>query len=137
MTVGPFASRLIAPLLSDPAVNAALTDEAAVAAMVRVEASLAAVQGRLGVIPAAAATRIAEALPSYVADYDAIGADTVATGVPTVEFVAQLRRHVGGDAATYVHWGATSQDIIDTGFMLQARRCWTSPTGALRASWRS
>ena len=121
MTVGPFASRLIAPLLSDPAVNTAVTDEAAVAAMVRVEASLAAVQGRLGVIPAAAATRIAEALPGYVADYDAIGADTVVTGVPTVEFVAQLRRHVGGDAATYVHWGATSQDIIDTGFMLQAR----------------
>ena len=121
MTVGPFASRLIAPLLSDPTVNAALADEAALAAMVRVEAALAAVQGRLGVIPAPAAARIVEALEGFSADFDAIGADAAFTGVPTVEFVAQLRRHVGGDAATRVHWGATSQDIIDTGFMLQAR----------------
>ena len=121
MTVGPFAARPIAPLLSDPAVNAALTDEAAMAAMVRVEAALAAVQGRLGVIPADAAARICEALEDFNADFDAIGADTAVTGVPTVEFVAQLRRHVGGDAASWVHWGATSQDIIDTGFLLQAR----------------
>jgi len=121
VTVGPFASRLIAPLFSDPAVNAALTDEAAMAAMVRVEAALAAVQGRLGVIPVSAAARIGEALEDFAADFNAIGADTTVTGVPTVEFVAQLRRHVGGDAATYVHWGATSQDIIDTGFVLQAR----------------
>ena len=121
MTVGPFASRLIAPLLSDPAVNEALTDEAAMAAMVRVEAALAAVQGRLGVIPETAAARICEALQDFTADFAAIGADTAVTGVPTVEFVAQLRRHVGGEAATYVHWGATSQDIIDTGFLLQAQ----------------
>ncbi len=121
MTVGPFASRLIGPLLSDPAVNAALDDAAAVAAMVEVERALAAVQRRLGIVPADAAGRIAAALPGFVADLDAIGADTAATGVPTVELVAQLRRHVGGDAATYVHWGATSQDILDTGFLLQAR----------------
>ena len=121
MTAGPFASRLIGPLLSDPAVNAALDDAAAVAAMVEVERALAAVQGRLGIVPADAAGRIAAALPGFVADLDAIGADTAATGVPTVELVAQLRRHVGGDAATYVHWGATSQDILDTGFLLQAR----------------
>lgn len=121
MTVGPFASRAVAPLFSDPAVNAALADEAAVAAMVRVEAALAAVQGRLGVVPAAAAARICAALEDFAADFDAIGADTIVSGVPTVEFVAQLRRHVGGDAATYVHWGATSQDIIDTGFLLQAQ----------------
>ncbi|MYG53837.1 MAG: 3-carboxy-cis,cis-muconate cycloisomerase [Rhodospirillaceae bacterium] len=121
MTVGPFASRLIAPLFSDPAVNAALTDEAAVAAMVRVEAALAAVQGRLGIISPDAAARICESLEDFSADFDAIGADAAVTGVPTVEFVAQLRRHVGGEAATYVHWGATSQDIIDTGFLLQAK----------------
>ena len=89
VTVGPFASRLIGPLLSDPAVNAALTDEAALAAMVRVEAALAAVQGRLGVIPPDAAARICEALEDFSADFDAIGADAAVTGVPTVEFVAQ------------------------------------------------
>ena len=69
MTVGPFASRLIAPLLSDPAVNEALTDEAALAAMVRVEAALAAVQGRLGVIPEAAAAHICEALQDFDARF--------------------------------------------------------------------
>lgn len=121
MTIGPFASRLHAPLLSDPAVNACLSDTAAVAAMVRVEAALATVQGRLGVIPAEAGERIAEAIPGFEADFAAIGDSTRISGLPTIEFVAQLRKRVGGDAATYVHWGATSQDIIDTGFILQTR----------------
>ena len=121
MTIGPFASRLHAPLLSDPAANKALTDDAMLAAMVSFEAVLAKVQGQLGLIPLDAADRIAEALLSYSADYDAIGAQTIISGLPTVEFVAQLRKHVGGDAATYVHWGATSQDVLDTAFILQAR----------------
>jgi len=121
MTIGPFASRLLSPLVSDPAVNAHLEDSAAMAAMVQVEAALARAQGKVGVIPQDAADRIDAALNDFAADYDAIGAQTVVSGLPTVEFVAQLRGHVGGDAATYVHWGATSQDIIDTGFVLQSR----------------
>lgn len=133
MTIGPFASRLHAPLLSDPAINEALTDAAAMAALVEVEIALAKVQGALGVIPQDAADRICEALPDFAADYDAIGASTVTSGLPTVEFVAQLRRHVGGDAATYVHWGATSQDIIDTGFVLQTRRVLSHAEGRLKS----
>ena len=121
MTIGPFASRLHAPLVSDSAVNACLSDAAALAGMVTVEAALATVQARLGVIPEDAGNRIASALTDFTADFDAIGDSTVISGLPTVEFVAQLRRHVGGEAATYVHWGATSQDIIDTGFILQTR----------------
>lgn len=121
MTIGPFASRLHAPLVSDSAVNACLSDTAAIAAMVKVEAALAAAQGKVGVIPADASEQIASALSDFSADFDAIGSSTMISGLPTIEFVAQLRRHVGGEAATYVHWGATSQDIIDTGFILQTR----------------
>lgn len=121
MTIGPFASRLHAPLVSDSAVNACLSDAAAMAAMVKVEAALATAQGQVGVIPASASAKIVSALTGFTADYSAIGESTLVSGLPTVEFVAQLRRHVGGEAASYVHWGATSQDIIDTGFILQTQ----------------
>jgi len=89
--------------------------------MVTVEAALAKVQGELGVIPAAAGQEIVAALADFTPEFSAIGESTMVSGLPTIEFVAQLRQHVSGDAATYVHWGATSQDIIDTGFILQAR----------------
>ncbi len=121
MTVGPFASRLLSPLVSDPDVNMHLTDSAAIIAMVETEAALARAQGKLGIIPQGAAIRIASALEDFTADYAAIGAQSAISGLPTIEFVAQLRRQVGGDAANHVHWGATSQDIIDTGFILQSR----------------
>ena len=41
--------------------------------------------------------------------------------MPVPALVAQLRRQVGGEASTFVHWGATSQDILDTALVLQLR----------------
>ncbi len=107
--------------LQDPDTEALISDAALVAAMLEVEASLARVQGRLGIIPAEAADRIVETATSLDVDIPALGLATVKDGVPITDFVAQLRAGVGEAHGGYVHWGATSQDIVDTALVLLFR----------------
>ena len=92
---------------------------ATVRAMVEVERALALAQGHLGVIPAEAGKTIARELVSFEADLADIGAQTVDSGVATIALVKQLRARVGGEAAAFIHFGATSQDIIDTALVLR------------------
>ncbi len=120
-------------LLNDPEVAALLADEAQARAMVRVERALAAVEGRLGVIDAAAASAIETRLAGFEPDVADLARGTAAAGVPVPALVAQLRRAVGGDAAGFVHWGATSQDIIDTALVLQLREALVLLEGHLAA----
>jgi len=121
MTVSLFDSELYGDLFSDREIVALLDDRARLRAMLEVEAALARVQGRLGVIPAAAATRIAEVAESLELDPAALASGTASAGVPVPALVASLRAAVGGEAGAYVHWGATSQDIMDSGLVLRLR----------------
>ncbi len=124
MAVSPFESAWASPHLGDAETAALFSDTAEIAAMVRVEAALAQVQGSLGVIPAAAGEAIAAALDGVVVDPAALGPGTAGSGIPVPALVKALRLIVGGDAAQYVHWGATTQDIVDTGLVLRlARLC--------------
>ncbi len=121
MTVSLFDSELYGDLFSDREIVALLDDRARLRAMLEVEAALARVQGRLGVIPAAAATRIAEVAESLELDPAALASRTASAGVPVPALVASLRAAVGAEAGAYVHWGATSQDIMDSGLVLRLR----------------
>ena len=121
MTVSPLDSELFGGLLSDGEVAALFSDAAQLSAMLRVEAALARVQGRLGVIPSAAAERISEVAESFVPDPASLAAATAEAGIPVPALVAALREAIGDPAAHHVHWGATSQDIIDTGLVLRLR----------------
>ncbi|WP_316979839.1 3-carboxy-cis,cis-muconate cycloisomerase [Shumkonia mesophila] len=121
MTTSPFDSAVLGPLFGDPEMAALLADSAQIRALLTVEAALARVQGRLGVIPADAATRIAEVAAHLEPDMAAIGAGTARDGVPIPALIKALRAGVGKRAAPYVHWGATSQDIVDTGLVLRLR----------------
>ena len=114
-------SGLFQRALVDPEIAGLFTDAAWVDVLVRVEVALAEAQARAGVIPAAAATTIAERTRSFVAQPAKLAAGIEQDGFPIIELVAQLRAHVGGDAARFVHWGATTQDILDTGLVLQLR----------------
>lgn len=105
----------------DPEITALFSDAAWVEALVRVEVTLASVQASAGVIPSSAATSIAERARSFVAQPAKLAAGIEQDGFPIIELVAQLRAHVGGDAARFVHWGATTQDILDTALVLQLR----------------
>jgi len=105
-----------------PAVAAALGDEASVACMLRVEAALARVLGRHGLIPAAAAEAIARAAAEAAIDRERLREGTERAGFPVVELVRQLRARVGDEAREYVHRGATTQDVLDTALVLQLRQ---------------
>jgi 3-carboxy-cis,cis-muconate cycloisomerase len=115
---------MTAPLLTaafhDQVVSDRLSDAAYVRALLDVEIALARAQARLGVIPAAAASAIEHAARELALDPAVLRAGIERDGVPTIALVAELRT-ASGAAADYVHWGATSQDIMDTALVLQLR----------------
>lgn len=120
MTVSPFDSALLGPLVSDPEIAPLFSDAARLKAMLVVEAALARAEGRTGTIPAEAAARISEVALSFTPDPASLGPGTAGDGVPVPALVKALRQAVGAPHASSVHWGATSQDIVDTAFVLQA-----------------
>ena len=77
---------------------------------------------KTGLVPAAAAARIAEVCASLEPDPAELGAAAADTGNPVVPLVRQLERAAGPDAGAHVHRGATSQDLMDTAMVLVARR---------------
>ena len=94
-------------------------------AMLDVEAALARAQAAEGMIPAAAAEAIAAACRVERFDLDLIVAEGTVAGTLAVPLVKRLTAEVARDApeaAAYVHWGSTSQDVIDTGVALGTRR---------------
>jgi 3-carboxy-cis,cis-muconate cycloisomerase len=111
-------------LFGDPEVDAALSDASRVAAMLRVEVALAKAEAAIGIIPARAVDAIEQS--ADVADYDlaVLAREAVSSGNLAIPLVHRLTEHVGRideDSARYVHWGATSQDIIDSATVLQLR----------------
>lgn len=120
MTSAPFGSRLLDGLLSDPRTSALFTDRSALAAMLQFEAALAAAEERCGVIPAGCAQAIAAAARSLKPDLDDLGAAVRQDGHPVAALVRELRA-AAGPPGEYVHWGATSQDVIDSALVIRLR----------------
>jgi 3-carboxy-cis,cis-muconate cycloisomerase len=110
---------LLNALAGDPEIDALFGDTAEIAALLRVEGALAAAEAEAGLISAAAAGRIGRALADFTPDAAALAAGFAKDGVVVPALVKQLRAAVGAEHAGAVHFGATSQDIIDTGLMLR------------------
>ncbi len=89
--------------------------------MLDVEAALARVQARLGIIPADAADAITRAAVVENLSTDELAASARNVGYPVVGLVAGLSR-AAGEAGGWTHWGATTQDIMDTATVLQVRQ---------------
>jgi 3-carboxy-cis,cis-muconate cycloisomerase len=113
-------STIFKPLFADDEVTVLLGDEAFAAALVEVEIALARAEARAGVIPQKAAEQIATVAAKKI-DPTALAAGTARSGFPIIALVQELRKQVGVDAAPFVHWGATTQDIMDTACILQLR----------------
>ena len=105
--------------LEDAAIAARFNDAAWIEALVRVEAALARAQAAAGVIPESAAARITERASSFSPDIARLAVTTERDGFPIIGLLEQLRAHVGDDAARWLHWGATTQDILDNAMMVQ------------------
>jgi len=103
-----------------PEMRRIFSDEAAIAHAVRVEVALARVQGRLGIIPEEAAREIEQRADAAAIDFEELKRETDLVGYPIVGLVHQLARQCG-EAGRYIHWGATTQDIMDTATVLQLR----------------
>jgi 3-carboxy-cis,cis-muconate cycloisomerase len=111
-------------LFSYTALENILSDDACVNAMLQFEAALAIAEARTGVIPEAAAQKIAECSRTAKFDLSALGKEAARAGniaIPLVKALTEAVAQQEKDAARFVHWGATSQDAIDTGLVLQLR----------------
>ena len=116
------SDRLFGPSLTTPEMAEAVSDSAWLAAMLEVEAALAAAQASVGLIPAAAAEAIARACDATAFDLEQLGRHAAGSANPAVPLVAALRAAVPAEQEPYVHFGATSQDVLDTAMMLVVRR---------------
>lgn len=121
MNISPSRSALLGPLISDPATAELFSDTAVLAAMLEFEATLAEVEGRLGLIPVQAATEIATVARTLQPDPAKLGAGTAASGHPVGTLLGLLRSRCGL-AGSHVHRGATAQDVVDTALVIQLRK---------------
>jgi 3-carboxy-cis,cis-muconate cycloisomerase len=115
---------LLEPLFRWQAIEELFSDRARVQGMLDFEAALARAEARVGVIPAPAAVAIAAKCQVRLFDLDALARAAALAGNVAIPLVKQLTALVEKDdreAMRFVHWGATSQDAIDTGFVLQLR----------------
>ncbi|WP_044564590.1 lyase family protein, partial [Azospirillum sp. B4] len=118
-------SRLLDPLFRGGAVDAVFTDTATVQGMLDFEAALARAEAGLGIIPAGADGAIAVHCRAEAFDLEALAVAAAKAGNTAIPLVKALTAKVAAadrDASRFVHWGATSQDIMDTGLVLQIRQ---------------
>jgi 3-carboxy-cis,cis-muconate cycloisomerase len=119
-----FLSPLLAPMLSSAAMRAVCDDTAYLQHMLDFEAALARAEAATGMIPASAVPPIAKACKAALFDLAALAEAATRSGNLAIPLVKALTAAVAkgdADAARYVHWGATSQDVIDTAAMLTLR----------------
>ncbi|MDR7450802.1 MAG: 3-carboxy-cis,cis-muconate cycloisomerase [Armatimonadota bacterium] len=108
-------------IFATPEMAAVFSDEAFVQRLLDVEAALARAQARAGMIPPSAAEVIGRRCRADLFDLPALFREAAEAGTPVIPLVRRLTELVDAGARGYVHWGATTQDIVDTAVMLQMR----------------
>ncbi|HVC11827.1 MAG TPA: 3-carboxy-cis,cis-muconate cycloisomerase [Burkholderiales bacterium] len=114
-------SSIFGNIFSTEAMRAIWSDEGRTARYLEIEAALARVQGRLGLIPQEAADEIARNCAIENIDMKKLQAQTERIGYPVLGVVSQLNALCRDKLGEYCHWGATTQDITDTATVLQIR----------------
>ena len=136
MPASPADSPLYARLFGDDEAARLFSDSAEVRAMLLVEGALAKVQGDLGVIPAESGAFLHRASFEVQIDPSALAGETAVNGVPVPALVAAFRTACNAPGhAAYAHWGATSQDIMDSALALRLKRLIALWEGRLKVFW--
>jgi len=121
MTSSIIDSQFFGSAFGDPAVHRIFTDEGRFSSWLTVEAALARSQARLGLIPEAAAQSITNAAKVENLDINRMVEEYQKVGFPILPLVHELARCCDANSARWIHWGATTQDVIDTGLVLQMK----------------
>jgi 3-carboxy-cis,cis-muconate cycloisomerase len=121
MAVSAFDHPFLLGLFGDEEIEALLGTEAELEAMLRFETALAGAEAETGVVPPDAASAIANALDGFVPDIAMLRKDVARDGVVVPELIRQMREAVGAPHADRLHFGATSQDVIDTALVLRLK----------------
>lgn len=103
-----------------PEMRAVFSDRALMARCIEVEVALARAEAACGVIPSEAAVAIEREARADRIDFDRLGRETDLVGFPILPLLHQMVEWAG-EAGRYIHWGATTQDILDTAVVLQLR----------------
>ena len=113
-------SLLFRDAFGTPAMREVFSDLRLISRYAEIEVALARAEARCGVIPAQAAEEIAKRTDVSALDFDLLRQETDIVGYPILPLVHQMTKQCG-EAGRYVHWGATTQDIMDTAVVLQLR----------------
>ncbi len=120
MPVNPADGPILGTLYGSDAMRAVFAETAYFQRMLDVEAALAKAQAKLGIIPAEAAAAIVAAAAKGDLSTEALAASARNVGYPVIGLVSELSRGAG-EAGGWTHWGATTQDIMDSATVLQVR----------------
>ena len=104
-----------------PEMRAVWSEENRLRQQIEVEVALAKVEGELGVIPAEAAEKIAKSVDANVLDFNQLADEAVKLKHTFMATINALQRQ-SGEAGEYIHYGATTQDIVDTATALQLKQ---------------
>ncbi len=137
MSVSTPPAPLLASIFASAPVGEIFSDRAVVQAMLDFEAALAAAEAEAGVIPATCVAPIRSACDASLYDLGEIGHAAALAGNVAIPLVKALTAKVNEKARGHVHWGATSQDVIDTAFVLCAGRALTLMRGELVAAMQA
>ncbi len=121
MSVSPLDHPVISRLVGDETVAELFSVDADARAAKEFETALAIATAAHGCIPEDAGEVIAASLANFEPDLEQLAANTEKDGVIVPGLVAQMRAHIGGSYAEYLHFGATSQDVVDTSLVLGLR----------------
>lgn len=121
MSLSPFEHPFLSGLFGDSEIVELFSARADIDAMIRFETALAQAQAGAGVIESDAADAIVSRLSDFAADTTSLRHGVAKDGVVVPELVRQMRAAVAGTAAEKLHFGATSQDVIDTSLMLRLK----------------
>ncbi len=114
-------SMIFRDIFTTPEMRKVFSDEQRTAYYLEIEAALARVQGRLGIIPAEAAREIEAKCKVENIDFARLKATTERIGYPILGVVQQIVALCDKGLGEWCHWGATTQDITDTATVMQIR----------------
>ncbi|KAL3478799.1 L-Aspartase-like protein [Aspergillus californicus] len=131
-SVSAIDSRIFRTLFGTDEIRKVFDDEAYITRCIEAEAALARAQSRCNVIPAHIGPLVTQKVQSSKLDMERLRHETEIVGYPILPLVRQLSAMCGEEGGKYVHWGATTQDIMDLASVLQMKQGLEIVDGLLR-----